>query len=1620
MPNQVVIKLKAAGWNRILHRRQRMKYYNSHTASREGRTTMRIAPPDYTITAVIYEGKKSRIFRARRKADQQAVILKLLKAEYPRPAELAAWETEYAVLTAINSDYVVKCYGREPYQNTVFLVLEDFGGQSLQQWLNGRPLPLPEFFRLGGKITVALEQIHQHNIIYQNMSPRHIIYNPVTGNLKIIDFSVAGHPGPAGYPGNAEKLTASLPYLAPEQTERLNRGVDRRTDLYSLGVTFYEMLTGKLPFTAAPAEELVYCHLAVTPAPIHQHNPAIPAVVSAMIQKLLAKDPEDRYQSAAGVAHDLAYCQRQLSFYGHINDFSPGSNDFTGLLPTPPKLYGREKETADLLAVLTRSHQYGPELLLITGPPGVGKSALVNQLAGRVAEKNGRFLRGKFDQLLKNNPYHAWVQAFNEFVNQLLTEDTGPLRQWQSDILTAAGRNGKVLTNLIPGLELIIGKPAAIPPLDPEEALNRFHHVVKKFITAITAQTHPLIIFLDDLQWADLNSLRLLDFLLTGQDIPQVLLIGAYRDNEVGPAHPLTRLLTEAGQKKLPVTTWRLTNLAAAAVGDLVADTLRASPAATADLAGLIFAKTRGNPFFVRQFLHTLHHADLLRWEPVTAQWHWDLARIQQLHITDNVVELLTVKLRELAGPAQTVLKAAAGLGHRFTREFLPLITGQPAPVITDYLQTAVAEGLLIVDHQEYIFAHDRIQQAVYNLSDEPERRALHLKTGRLLLRHTPPEKLPERLFDIVDQLNLAADSIDNPAEKVLLATLNLRAGRLAKSSAAFTAALNYLLAGLHPLPPDSWQSHYQLTLALYSQAVEAAYLSGDFRQTEELAQIVLNNARTLLDKILIYKVQAQVCRAKNRLLDAIHVLLPALTALGIDLPSDPAAVDIRPAIAETMAKLSGRQIEDLTALPKMTAPDQLAAMELLATLRPLTYQIYPELLPLTILAGINLTLDYGNAPLSASAYSGFGMILCGVTENIDTGYRFGRLALRVLTRLDAAKVECKVLFAFNTFVRHYKEPFRETLPSLQKAAYAGLETGDLEYASMAAFAYGLFCLFSGETLANTSQAMAAYGDLIRNTRQETACRYAAIYRQLVHNLREPVADPDQLAGEFCQPDNLLATFRETKNRMGLSLLYFARSVGSYWFGKYEQAAVHIGLSKKYLAGLTASPFVPLAYFYDSLIALTGYSRATADDRATILATVAANQEKMRLWADQAPMNYRARYYLVEAERLRALDQDLDAMDRYDQAIDQARQTVFIHLEGLAYELAAGFYLARGRIIIARAYIREACYRYTRWGAAAKIRQLAEKYPTLLPDQPPAVPGEPPPPAKFASAGQVISEHIDMTAIMKAALVISKELDITVLYQKMLRLMINNAGAERGCLLLEKSGRFLPAARDPANSFNAAGDGDAPRPLLPTAIINYVAHTGTKVVLADAQTDPMFGNSPYVKERPVRSLLCLPLFNRGRLTGLMYLENNAASDVFTEKRVRVLEILLAQLSISIENARFYAGLEQKIKGRTAELETVVAELEKLTGKKAPRQPEPAVSFTNREKEILHLVALGQTNKEISKTLSISLATVKSHIHNLLSKTETTSRTALIARELHTLTTTENQEPTAAGGKTRPS
>jgi len=1513
----------------------------------------------------IYESRNSLVYRGIRESDQQSVILKVLKQDYPTPAEINRYQQEYQITRSLNFGGVVQAYSLEPYQTTLVIIFEDFGGSSLRLLLQKRGFTLKEFLSIAIRNTESLGRIHAAHIIHKDINPANIVFNPETGQLKIIDFGIAtvlSQENPTLK--NPSVLEGTLAYMSPEQTGRMNRALDYRTDFYSLGVTFYELLTHRLPFETDDPLELVHAHLAKEPIPPHQINPEISPALSAIVMKLLAKNAEDRYQSAWGLKSDLTVCLMQLETKGKIEAFTLGRQDISEQFQIPQKLYGREGEIQILLDTFIRvterregeakGQPFLKEMMVVCGYSGIGKSALVQELYKPITQRRGYFIRGKFDQYQRDIPYSAVIQAFRELIKQLLTETTLQLTQWRNHLLAALGGNAQIIIDVIPEVELIVGKSAPAPKLPPTESQNRFKFVLHNFIQVFAKPEHPLVIFLDDLQWADSASLKLIEWLMNSSEqseaeshIGGMFLIGAYRDNEVTVSHPLRFAFETIRASGTTIHEMVLAPLELISIIQLVAETLKCSPDHAQPLAELIQVKTGGNPFFINEFIKYLYQEKLLIFNPQQGVWDWDLSQIKAQNFTDNVVAILADKIKTLPPQVQQVLQFAACLGNSFELKPLALVLGESLSATAVQLWQAIAAGLIVPlgedyklisqadmtqsllgQHQknalssvfskthrdiqnltiQYQFVHDRIQQAAYSLIPEEECQAVHRTVGKLLLQNTPTDQLSDSLFDIVNHLNLSIELIESSEERHKLAQLNLWAGQKAKAATAYEPAKKYLTIGRELLPPDSWQVQYDLTLNLCLEAIEVAYLLTDFTAAKTLTDEVLNRAQTLMDKVKVYELQILFDSSQNQMLSAIQTAQEVLNLLDIPLTTTPPVY---------------QTVEALVDLPEMTEPTQLAALRILMSVMAPAYIAKPSLLPSLILTMVNLCIRHGNSSLAAYAYSVYSLLLCGQQETIDQGYRFGQLALTLLDRFPAKDVQAKVDQQFNAFVRPWKEPAIKTLNPLLDTIQTAIENGDIEYACHCTVNYCTYSFFVGLPLTEVESKQAQHLELNRQFKQDYQIGYITIWRILSLCLIEADHYPTL---DWTVFDRLLPDLLAAKNQISILSVYWAKLFLAYLFDDEQEAEKLVWLADEYQGSVNGLLNSVLTNFYSSLVLLLLCHSANPRTRKRYLNKIARQQKIMQTWADYAPCNFQHKYDLVEAERAGVRGKILPAMEYYDRAIQGAKKQGYLQDEALAYERASNFYQRLGREEIAQTYLQKAHYVYTRWGAMAKVKQLEATYPQWLftrvnNNESGGLLQKTSTLTTTTQSGKNSSEYLDLNSVMKAAQAISGEIVLDKLLAALMKILIENAGAQKGFLILETKGKLRIEAEGQVttptqsctecNQIQVLQSTDLEETqVLSVAIINYVARTQEIVVLNDALNEGQFRQDSYIQTYQPKSILCAPLINQGKLSGIVYLENNLTTGAFTASRLELLRLLSAQAATSIENARFYSSLAE--------------------------------------------------------------------------------------------------------------
>ncbi|MEG3969926.1 AAA family ATPase [Microcoleus sp. T2B6] len=1500
----------------------------------------------YQITEQLYVGTRTLVYRGIRTRDQYPVVLKLLRNEYPTFNELIQFRNQYTIAKNLDFPHIVKPLTLEVYHNSYALVMEDFGGVSLPTYLKtatnetqpSQALPLAEFLQLAIQLTDIIHYLYQNRVIHKDIKPANILINPDTKQIQLIDFSIASLlPRETQEIQNPNILEGTLAYLSPEQTGRMNRGIDYRSDFYSLGVTFYELLTGQLPFISDDPMKLVHCHLAKQSKPIHLINPEVPIILSKIVSKLMAKNAEKRYQSALGLKHDLENCLFQLQKTAKIEDFELGKRDISDRFTIPEKLYGRKKEVEQLLAAFERVSLGATEMMLVAGFSGIGKTAVVNEVHKPIVRQRGYFIKGKYDQFQRNIPFSAFVQAFRDLMGQLLSESDTQLQTWKTQILAAVGDSGQVLIDVIPELEGIIGAQLPATELSASASQNRFNLLMQKFVQVFTSKEHPLVMFLDDLQWADSASLNLLQLLML--DTGYLLVLGAYRDNEVWPVHPFILRVDEIVKTGATVNTITLEPLSELDMNLLVADTLNCESSLAQPLTTLVYLKTQGNPFFATQFLKTLHDEQLISFNWEIRHWQCDIAQVKALAITDDVVEFMALQLQKLPKGTQYVLTLAACIGSQFDLNTLVIVSEKSAGMMATALWKALQEGLVIPttkiykfftesDSDEvfkasanptYRFLHDRVQQAAYSLIPDSQKKATHLKIGQLLQQNSSKIELEEKLFDIVGHLNRGIELITQASEREALAQLNLEAGCKARNSTAYTAARVYLQTGIDLLTANCWQSQYELTLNLYVAAAEAAYLNADFDSMEEIAAQVLQAAQTILDKIKIYEIQIAAETAQSKSLEAIAVARDALWQLGIELPTAPDEALISQALQAVASQLQGRTIEELVDLPVMSAPQTQAAMPILAMLFAPILQGIPGLVPLLSSTMVSLSLSFGNAPASTVGYAIHGLVLSAFLGEAKTGYSFGKLALSLLDRVNSREFKCITHNMFGAFIQHHQNAMRAGLPTLKEGFIAGMETGDFLNAGYNIATYSYINFYGGVELDTWEPELAVYSATLAQVKQYSARTYLHMERQMLHNLREVVNQPDCLIGTAYDETVMIPKHYQDREFSAIALVYIYKLLLAYSWGNYPAALNHIGQVKPYVMALSGLVHVPAFHFYAALTHLAVFSTQPETEQAETLALVETHQTTLHQWAQNAPMNHLHKWYLVEAERQRVLGYKADALSMYDRAISLAKENQFINEEALANELAAKFYLEWGKEKVAQAYMIEAYYCYARWGAKAKIDDLEKRYPRLLGIILQQA-------QSFSSFKETIargtitsthssssnSEFLDLPTLIQASQAISGEIELDKLLTTLLKIAIANAGATK-CVLLLKQKQYLQVAA-------LVAEGQEPE-LLPSiplesskdvaiSLVNTVKRSLKPLVIVDARVSSQVGSDRYIEQHQPISVLCIPILNQGQLIGVFYLENNLTVGAFTSDRIEVLNLLASQAAISLENARLYQESKQ--------------------------------------------------------------------------------------------------------------
>ena len=1494
----------------------------------------------YTITETLRENDRFVLQRASRRGDSRPVILKRPSAEHPSPETLRLLEHEWEITRTLPPSLALRPLSLERSAGSLALVLEDDHGVALSRLL-GSPMSTGRFLRLAVQAAAALEELHEHGVIHKDIRPDNIIVDAETGQSKLTGFGIASllprEYQPARSPSMIE---GSLAYMSPEQTGRMNRAVDHRTDLYSLGITFYEMLTGTLPCRAADPLEWVHFHIARAPRPPKELVPCVPGQVSAIVLQLLSKVAEDRYQTAHGLRHDLLTCLAQWESAGRIEPFPLRRHDVPTRLRIPQKLYGRDRELAVLTSSFERVVATGsPELVLVSGYSGIGKSSLIHELHKPIVAARGLLLSGKFDRHKRDIPYSTVVQAFAEIIRQILAESEDRIAALRSRLHEALGRSAQLLINLIPELELIVGPQPAVAPLPLTEEKGRFYRVFQQLLGAFAGAERPLTLFLDDLQWADAGSLALIAHLMTDPGTQNLLLIGAYRDNEVTPTHPLSLALEEIREAGARVRSIVLAPLSLEDVSRLVVDALHCEASRASPLSTLVEEKTRGNPFFVLQFLSALYQRDLLWFDHEAREWTWDLRRIEAEEYADNVVDLLVGKVNRLAPEARAAMMLAACAGHQVHVDTLAAVSRRSAEELHGELWEALREELMIRLGDTYRFMHDRVHQAAYLLIPEGERSAMHLAIGRALLAATRPEDLEERVFDLVNQLNRGSCLVTDPAERERLVDLNLRAGRRAKASTAYASAISYLSEGIRLLGPSPWSTPHDRAYELHIELAASYYLGRDVERAAVLLDSLLERAQTRLQKAAVRRLEVDLYAHLDRLDEAVERGARGLALFGIIVPLRPSWAEVEGEVQRVWRLLGDRAIEDLLELPPRKDLELCAAEDILAVLFAPALSTDRNLSLLVYCQMVNISLVHGNSDASALAYAYFGMSLGPVFGRYSEGYRFGKLGYDLMERRRALAYRAKISFIFGDNTLYWTHHLEHSLPYVGVAFQTAVETGDVAIACYCCNHLVIDRLILGHPLDDVFEESERRLSFTRRARYDASTRSIIGIQRLIQCLRGRTLGLSSFNGADFVEEEYEAELDRYPWTIVTSWYYILKLEARVLSGDFDEAVAAAARAGALLWSTVAHIQEPEFWYYGAL-ALAG---ARPADRAERLTSLREHEQKLAEWAKTCPENFGSKHALVAAELARIEERPLDAMRLYEQAARSARENGYIQNEALAHETAARFYQVSGLETLATAHRREAWRGYARWGADGKVADLERRYPHLLSSR-----LEPPPAAIVAPPGQ-----FDLLAVLKASQAISREIVLSRLLSTLVRVVIEQAGAQRGFLLLAWSDELrieAEARSDPSGIEVLLERRALSAAAVPVSIIEQVRRSGELVILDDAAQPNRFSSDPYIEAHRPRSLLCLPILRQTELVGALYLENNLLAGAFTQESLTVASLLASQAAISLQNAMLFADLERAAEERRRSEELLRAIIDNTTAVVYAKDLEGRYLLVNRRFE----------------------------------------------------------------------
>jgi predicted ATPase/signal transduction histidine kinase len=1495
---------------------------------------------DFKILKTIAENSTTEVFRAIDKNNQQ-VILKRLKDDMVTPNRIARFKHEHNISNQIQSDYIISSREFIANEEHFLLVMSDYGGISLSEYIENIT-PITSYDELIDLITIAIEicnsvsDIHQNHFIHKDINPSNIILNQENKNIRIIDFGLTTSLTYERFETGFEfQLEGTYPYISPEQTGKINRGIDNRTDLYSLGITLYELFSGKLPFSANGPREWIHCHVAQKPFPLIKHNSLIPQQIWSIIEKLINKNADSRYQSAFGVKKDLLRCIKELKQSSKIDAFTPGQEDVSPFFHAPEKLYGRQEETEIINQQLAIAHKGNPAGLLVKGYSGIGKSALVGEVQKEVIGLNGYYVKGKFDQFKKDIPFQGVVQAFTHLIRILLSETDDELKQWKEKIRSTLGLNTGLMVELIPELKHIVGEYEKPIDLQGAEANKRLMVTFQQFVQLFTQHNHLLVVFIDDLQWADYGSIELIKQLFTNKTNNSLLLIGAYRDNEVGEGNPVRLLFGDKEKENINIKNIELKTLTTQHISEWLSDIFRIQGDQLTTLAEVCAKKSQGNPLFLMEFLSSLVKNQTLKFSPSAGKWVFDVNEIDRKEITDSVGSYISLRLKSIPEETLQILEIASCVGLRFNPQLISTVTGKPRKEIIETLFPALQNSIIVPMTESYRFAaynddisityrfaHDTIHQQVYKQIEEQQKNELHIKIGRLFLKGLPNKSVDELIYELLRHLNIGKHLL-SLEELHMLASLNLKGVRRATQTGAFTQARTYAETALLLIDDALWEHQKQLAIDIHLESADTFLLCGIYPIMNDLLDKVKEKSTDFWDLIKVQEIQISAFIAQNRQTEAVDTTINLLSDLGVKLSSKVSTPSMLRNLISTKIKVSRITEDQFKALPVMTDQKILVAMRNMARVVSVLFRSNPNLFVTIALTLIKLTIKHGIAPLSPLGFVVFGMLDISVFKQYKKGYRFAQLGMSFFNKIEAKEYWAQAAYINNVGLRIWNEPLHVINRDLLEVYQIAQQVGDYETMMQSSAARAHYLFRAGSELSELQKQTIHFKQSLDPYNQEISSSQFDVIIQMMANFRLELPSPDVLTGAYYDEQKMLDYHQKDNDGTSIFNIYLDKLTLAYSFREYDKALEYITICRKHLSGVAGLFMFVSFHFYETLT-LTQLFRAKNQKAIKLKSRIKKNIKLFEQWAEFAPLNYTSYYYLMKAEWHSMHNNLLESSDWYDKAIAQAKKEEFIDREALFNELAGRFWLNHKKNDLAYTYIEKSYKCYLLWGATSKANLLKDEFVIKFGKQTPTK-------AFFSSISSSdhsssaadITKFLDIETIMEASNAISGEIRLSELLKKTLHIILVHAGASRGALIVKNS----------KNELELMAEGEVQQEKIdvnlkndkivewrfPVSVIKYIERTQELLILNNANQEGNFINDSYIKSYGLRSIICIPITYQAQFTGMLYLENNYNTNVFFKERVNILNILCTQLAIALENAILYNEMEEKVKERTREI-----------------------------------------------------------------------------------------------------